>query len=138
MTDHKGKLIMKGHEIIVIVYHIKDNVIVILSYHLSSEFSSSFTLLDMTLQFVKSQRGSDKLVHDGWLHTEYRRSDEGKIFYRCDCHKKTSGSCKRRVVVQNGTIKEVCFINPILITNCVLYRCSMFTIMPAIPHWLIE
>ena len=105
---------MKGHEVNVIVYHIKDDAIVILSYHLSSEFSSPFTLLYMTLQFVKSQRGSDKLVRDGWLHTEYRRSNEGKVFYRCDCHKTTPGSCKRRIVVQNGTIKEVFFINKVL------------------------
>ena len=106
---------MKSHEVNVIFYHtcIKDNTIVILSYHLSSEFSSSFTLLDMILQFVKNQPRSDKLVHDGWLHTEYRRSNEGKVFYRCDCHKKTSGSRKRRVVVQNRTIKEVFFMSKV-------------------------
>ena len=55
---------MKGHEINVIVYHIKDNATVILSYNLLLEFWSSFTVLDMILQFVKSQGEPVELVHD--------------------------------------------------------------------------
>lgn len=53
----------------------------------------------MSLQFIKSQRGHDLLIHDGFIHKRERTIGE-KVIWRCN----ESKNCTGRAHTMQGKI----------------------------------
>lgn len=68
--------------------------------------NSSLLIFIMPLEYIKSQRGKDKLVHDGCLHTIHMKKDNG-IVWRCTNFKRVKGLCPRKISTFGEDIVEV-------------------------------
>ena len=51
--------------------------------------------------FIKSERGKEKLVFEGYFYVKHRHNDVGIIFWKCEKYK--SLSCRGRATTQGTT-----------------------------------